>query len=106
MPVEALGWRDGETGGALFGLRGSGGADCLRVGVGVAVGGAMGELSGAGGGFASSPAFLLCVFEKGRRHLKDSLAGGADSVKAVKGDCANMRLEMVLLIAEIGRAHV
>lgn len=99
FPAEALGWRDGETGGALFGRRGSGGADCLGAGVGVVVGGDVIELSGTCGGFASSPAFLLGVFEKDRRHLKGNLEGGADSLKAVKGDCANMRLEIVLLIA-------
>jgi hypothetical protein len=97
--VEALGWSEGEIGGALFGRRGTEGIDCVAVSVGVGVRGA-GKLSGAGGGFASSSvAFLLEVFENGRRYLSDNLEASADSVKTEKGDCANRRRGMVLLMA-------
>ena len=90
----ALEWSEGETGGALFARRGIEGIDGVVEGVG--------DLPGAGGGFASAPsAFLLGVFENGRRHRSGNLEAGADSVKAVKGDCASRRFDIVLLMASM-----
>jgi hypothetical protein len=94
--MSALGWSDGDMGGALFGRREIEGVDCVADGVTVGVG----ELAGAGGILASSPsAFLLGVLEKGRRHLNGNLEAVLDSVKVPKGDCASRRLDIVLLMA-------
>lgn len=46
-------------------------------------------------------AFRLREREKGRTHRRESLEAGAGSVMAVKvkGDCANKRRDIVLLMA-------